>query len=297
MSATYQDGFSCSALLSIVGFDAVGKARRSGEAVLARTRRMLAAAGMADYCATHLEVVGAEDAWGRNARSLDLFEAVVRITARHSAKEALTVFSREISPAGTSWSPGTVSGLSSGRASVSALIRLFTCTVSKRDVHARLSVAGAATVTIPVPHGAHPDARSGMHLASARAANWTFETPARWDDDIEVPLIRIALARSGDKGDTANIGLIARRPDLLPYLLREVTAERVQAYFVHYVRGTVTRHAVPGVHAVNFVMTQALDGGGMASMRIDKLGKSLGQILLRLQVRIPASMARNMESL
>jgi hypothetical protein len=102
-----------------------------------------------------------------------------------------------------------------------------------------------------------------------------------------VPLIRIALGRSGDKGDTSNIGLIARTPQLLPILLREVTTKRVQTWLAHAVSGTVTLHPVPGINGINLVMTRALDGGGMASLRYDPLGKSMAQVLLAMPVRVP----------
>jgi len=101
-----------------------------------------------------------------------------------------------------------------------------------------------------------------------------------------VPLIRIAHARSGDKGDTSNIGLIARRPGLLAVLREQVTAERVAGFLAHLVQGPVTRYEVPGIHALNFVCERALGGGGMASLRNDPLGKAMAQILLSMPVRV-----------
>lgn len=290
VSATWMDGYTCAGSLTIVGFDAVAKARRSGEAVLARTRRMLEQTGLGDYSSAYLEVIGAEQPWGANARKLDLFEAVVRIATRHPKKEALALFSREIAPSGTSWSPGTVSGLAPGRPAVSALIRLFSFTIPKHEVQARLTVGGAQAKVIDVPPGVAFGKPRAVPDESGWPTVWRDAPPPASKDDIEVPLIRIALARSGDKGNISNIGVVARSTALLPYLLREVTAERVQHWFAHYVRGTVARHPVPGIEAINFVMTDALDGGGLASMRLDKLGKALGQVLLRMPVRVPAAL-------
>src|SRR5690606_2517121 len=93
--------------------------------------------------------------------------------------------------------------------------------------------------------------------------------------------------RSGDKGDISNIGIIARTPALLPYVAREVTVERVKEFLGHLVKGEVTRFDVPGIHAFNFVLQGALDGGGMASLRSDPLGKAMAQILLSLPVQVP----------
>jgi hypothetical protein len=105
-----------------------------------------------------------------------------------------------------------------------------------------------------------------------------------------VPLIEIAYARSGDKGDTANIGVIARRPELLPVIRRELTAARVAEYFAHCVKGSVTRYDAPGIHAVNFVLEAALAGGGTASKRLDPLAKGFAQMLLDLPIAVPESL-------
>ena len=83
--------------------------------------------------------------------------------------------------------------------------------------------------------------------------------------------------------------MIARRPEWLPLLQAQLTPERVAQWLAHLVLGPVTRHEVPGIHAMNFVCEQALDGGGMASLRNDALGKGMAQILLTMPVRVPAT--------
>jgi hypothetical protein len=105
---------------------------------------------------------------------------------------------------------------------------------------------------------------------------------------VTVPLIRLAWARSGDKGNTSNIGVIARQPAWLPHLRNVLTADRVAHWLGHRVQGPVERFDVPGIHALNFVCAQALDGGGMTSLRNDPLGKGMAQILLTLPVEVPA---------
>jgi hypothetical protein len=104
------------------------------------------------------------------------------------------------------------------------------------------------------------------------------------------PLVKLAFARSGDKGDTANIGVIARRPEFVATLRAQLTPERVAAYFAHLVRGSVRRYELPGIDAFNFTLESALGGGGMASMRIDPLGKGLAQMLLDLPIEVPQSL-------
>jgi hypothetical protein len=103
---------------------------------------------------------------------------------------------------------------------------------------------------------------------------------------MKIPLARIAHARSGDKGDTANIGLIAYDERHYPVLLREVTAERVKQHFGELVRGDVVRYELPNLGALNFVLQGALGGGGTVSLRVDAQGKTLGAALLRMEIEI-----------
>lgn len=101
-----------------------------------------------------------------------------------------------------------------------------------------------------------------------------------------IPLAEVAQARSGDKGDLANVALFAPTEPLYAALLREVTAERVRNLFGRFVRGAVDRHEVPNVRALNFVLHQALDGGAARSLRSDPLGKSYGSLLLRMEIDV-----------
>ena len=100
-------------------------------------------------------------------------------------------------------------------------------------------------------------------------------------------LREIAHARSGDKGDDANIGLIALRPEYYPILVREVTAERVQSHFAGICHGPVERFELPNLNALNFVLHHSLDGGGTLSLRSDSQGKTYGAALLRMQIDMP----------
>ena len=103
---------------------------------------------------------------------------------------------------------------------------------------------------------------------------------------MKVPLEKIAHARSGDKGDVSNIGVIAYREEDYPILVREVTAERVKQHFGELVKGRVERFELPNLWALNFMMHEALDGGGTISLRTDAQGKTLGAALLRMEIEI-----------
>jgi hypothetical protein len=270
VSATYADGFRCTGQLTIVGIDAASKAQRTGEAILARTRELLAGRGLAGYSRTRIEVLGSEA------------QAVLQVAVMHPQKEALELFAREIAPAGTSWAPGTTGA--GGRPSPAPVIRQFAFLVDKDWLHPQVHI-GETVHLVQVPTGQDP-----VPAPLSRPEGAEPPVPA---DLVEVPLVRVAWARSGDKGDHSNIGVIARRPQWLPWLRAQLTEQRVKDSLAHLVAGEVTRFDVPGIHALNFLCTEALDGGGMASLRNDPLGKGMAQILLMMPVQVPANWLRS----
>lgn len=101
-----------------------------------------------------------------------------------------------------------------------------------------------------------------------------------------IPLVQIAHARSGDKGDNANIGLIALKPEHYPILLEQVTAARVKEHFKGICFGEVERFELPNLRALNFVLHQSLDGGGTLSLRTDTQGKTYSSALLRMEIDV-----------
>ena len=282
VSATYVDGFKTSAQLTIVGFEAAAKAQRTGEAILERVGELLAERGLPPLSATLIEVLGAESPYGPRAmpEAGHLREAVLRITACHPDKAALQLLTREVAPAGTSWAPGTTG--SGGRSAVSPSIRQYAFLLDKRRLTPTVEYDGQS-MSVPTASPADTNAPPPAPNSPVQAGK-----PGVTGGDKEVPLIELVWARSGDKGNTSNIGLIARRPEWVPLLRAEVTAARVAEYLAHLVKGPVTRYELPGIHAFNFVCEQALGGGGMASLRNDPLGKGMAQILLSLPVRVPA---------
>lgn len=102
-----------------------------------------------------------------------------------------------------------------------------------------------------------------------------------------VKLVRIAHARSGDKGDTANVGLIALRPEIYPVLVEQVTAERVKKHFEGICLGNVERFELPNLGALNFLLHESLDGGGTLSLKADAQGKTYSAALLRMEIDVP----------
>lgn len=107
----------------------------------------------------------------------------------------------------------------------------------------------------------------------------------------EVRLLELAHARSGDKGNTANVGLIVWDEEDYPLLLKEVTPERVKQHFRDLVKGPVERFALDNLHAVNFLLHGALDGGGTVSLMTDAQGKVFSTALLRMRIEVPDEVA------
>ena len=99
-------------------------------------------------------------------------------------------------------------------------------------------------------------------------------------------LIEIAHARSGDTGDTANVGIIARKPEYYPILVREVTADRVKEHFAGVCLGAVERYELPNLGALNFLLHESLDGGGTLSLKADPQGKTYSSALLRMEINV-----------
>ncbi len=111
----------------------------------------------------------------------------------------------------------------------------------------------------------------------------------------KIKLIKLAHARSGDKGDTANVGVIAFKPDYYPVLVEQVTAERVKEHFRGTCLGAVERFELPNLGALNFLLHESLDGGGTLSLKTDAQGKTYSSALLRMEVEVGDELARELE--
>ena len=318
VSATSLQGYRCTGSMVIIGIDAAAKAQRTGEAVLQRCRGLLAQAGLSDFTSSHIDLFGAETLYGEQARTSASREVMVRITASHSSRQALDVFAREIAPSGTSWSPGTT-GPGAGRPSASPLIKPFAFLLPKSAVQVRVRLdgqemdglmgvwrGGVEPSEAPSPALSEPsEAQVPVWAERSEAPSPGLSEPSEaqvpvWAEPAEpqqrVRLVQLAWARSGDKGDMSNIGVVARRPEWLPLIWDRLTPEVVQAYFKHLVHGPVERFHLPGISAINYLLHQALDGGGPASSRIDPLGKGMGQMLLDIELLVPASVAAHLNN-
>ncbi len=274
--ATYVDGYRGGLSMGFYGIDASRKAERYAEAVYKRARRVLRGLNMPDFTETLSEVMGAETHYGAARRVDAVREVVVKIAAKHPAAAGIGILFKEATGLGLAAPPG-LSGFAGGRPKPMPVARLFSFLIPKHNVTITLDVEGKAS-TLSEPAGTQFD-------ASALRAH---EAPAPGEAGaVAVPLVALAWARSGDKGDKANIGVIARRADYFPYICQALTVEIVAERFAHFLSGKVERFVLPGPYALNFLLHDVLGGGGAASLRNDPQGKGYSQLLLEVPIMVP----------
>ncbi|WP_039747820.1 acyclic terpene utilization AtuA family protein [Solimonas variicoloris] len=288
VSATMPAGMRCAALFMIGGIDAAKKGRASATAIVDKVRRQLLAQKLGDFSGVDIHCIGAEESYGPHARpgAAATREVVVKIAVQHPHPKALKLFSREIAQAATGMAPGFTGYFGAGRPEPHMVPKLFSTLVPKARVPIEVAI-GTERFAVEVP-------TSGGFVAPPPPAAAAPAAPS--GDCVELPLLRLALARSGDKGDDANIGVIARRPEFLPLIEAALTAEAVRDWFAHVLAGgrdgRVERWTLPGTQALNFLLHQALGGGGAASLRTDPQGKAFAQMLLEFPVPVPRALAQ-----
>ncbi|MEM9726225.1 MAG: acyclic terpene utilization AtuA family protein, partial [Pseudomonadota bacterium] len=269
VSATYADGWRGGALLQMDGLEARAKAEAFGDAALTRARHRLRAANAPDFDDVSVEVLGGDAA------------AAFSVAARHRSAEGVAALLKEITGLALATPPGLAIYSVAGRPKPSPVVRLFSFLTPKADVAIAIDLGGA-----PQPFRAPEVSETG----AARAVVSEPEPFAATLGDEEMaltPLIDLAVARSGDKGDRANIGVIARRPEHLPTLWAALDEDLLRRVFGGFSPSAVRRYAMPGPGALNIVLDDALGGGGVASLRLDAQGKAFAQRLLATPIPVP----------
>jgi hypothetical protein len=297
VSATYQDGYRVGAYLTIGGIDAARKAEKVADSVIRRCGTILQTMNAAPYTETSVEVLGAEASYGPHSRARQSREVVLKLAAKHPEPKPLELMVRELTSSGTSMAPG-ITGMGGNRAKVSPVVRLFSCLVPKQKVPIAIEMDGVRSAFANgFPHRDEVRRTVSKGVAAAPANEASIATRAAHaprdagEAGATVPLIALAWARSGDKGNNSNIGVIARKPEYLPIIRNALTPDAVATYFAHHLEGDVERFDVPGIRAVNFVLHDVLGGGGIASLRNDPQGKGFAQMLLDFPVPVGANLA------
>ncbi|MFI8126560.1 acyclic terpene utilization AtuA family protein [Acinetobacter sp. ABJ-A23_2] len=280
VSATYPDGYRVLVSFLIAGREAPRKAQVIADAILTKCERVLAMRSVPPFSEKSVEILGIESTYGDHAQTLNSREVVVKIAVKHMFKEACMFFASEIAQASTGMAPA-LAGIVGGRPKASPVIKLFSFLIDKNQLNIEIDFEGKR-YPVEIPQGV-----STEQLPTLTAG----ENAVYQGDEIEVPLIEIAHARSGDKGNHSNIGVIARKADYLPWIRAALTEQSVASYMQHVLdaeKGRVIRYELPGLNALNFMLENALGGGGVASLRIDPQGKAFAQQLLDMPVKVPA---------
>lgn len=280
VSVTFQDGWRAGSTFFYVGDGAARAARCFAETALARARRKLKAFGAPDYSETLIEVVGDGSAFGESLTRPDAKDVAVKLAVKHADALAAGLILRESIGLALAAPPG-LSGFSGNRPKPSPVVRLFSFLLPRSQAQTVVHIGGDMIAL---------DSGDGSPVCPGDNPFYEPDLPDQ-AGTIEVPLHRLAWARSGDKGDKANIGVLPRDPALAPWIWAALDEQTLRRRFSHYLEGDVDRYFMPGMSAMNIVLHDVLGGGGVASLRNDPQGKAYAQILLQTPVAVPAELA------
>ena len=289
VSATYADGFRAGQIWTMYGRDADIKAEKLAQSVFARASAMLKQAGLPDFSETSYEVIGSESHYGPARRVGRVREVDVKIAARHPSAKGIGVLLKEMVGMALTAPPG-LTGFAGARPKPSPVVRLFSMILPKGELDITVEIEGDA-ISCEDPPGKifDPGVIIRPPVPVAEPAGET----------VDVPLEALAWGRSGDKGNKANIGIIARQPEFVPWIARHITPARVTELFGHFLavgrEEPVERFYLPGPHAFNFLLHDVLGGGGIASLRTDPQGKGYAQLLLAEPVPVPRELAQQFD--
>lgn len=284
LACIYLEGFKTTTLFVMAGINILAKADAVTKAILSKVRKQFIKAALGDFTDLQIDYLGSESLYGNQRHHDATREIVVRIAASHLDKSALQLFSREIAQASTGMCPGLAT-IIGGRPTVYPTTKLFATLLDKSMVPLSIELNGdIQQLTVP-----SQDTFDANQIATIERPE-----PLELGEIIDtVPLITLAWARSGDKGNHTNIGVIARKSEYLPYIRAALSETMVAAFMQHTMpkkSAQVTRYELPGLNALNFVLENSLGGGGFESLRCDPLGKTYAQQLLEFPVPIDAKL-------
>tara|TARA_R110002074_G_scaffold349634_1_gene520279 strand:- start:62032 stop:63816 length:1785 start_codon:yes stop_codon:yes gene_type:complete len=285
VSATHLNGYRATYTQLLTGIDVIKKAETTADAILARCEQLFNDLGYGKFSDSSVNLLGANALWNPTYFSAPqaIQEIVLRLAVRHKNKDAVALFSREVMGVILNMTGGRCAAGEAGRPKVSPVISLYSFLLNKDQVKACVEVDGK---TIAYQQTAGKDFDAGA-IKRAALPSVTKQTATK-----QVPLIELAVARSGDKGNFANIGVIARKPEYMAIISESLTEARMADWFSHVLNGRVERFYMPGINAINFLMHDALGGGGVGSMNVDVQGKTYAQQLLMMPIDVPVDLIK-----
>ncbi|HSR69030.1 MAG TPA: acyclic terpene utilization AtuA family protein [Acidobacteriota bacterium] len=276
-SISYHDGYKAQGTVIVSRPEAVEKCRAIEEIFLRRL-------GL-DFEETRANLVGYNACHQHLAGEGDPPEILLQVGVRDRDKGKVAEFSKQFPSVILSTVPGVA--IVGARPRIQDVVAYWPCLLPAEEVTPRVSLLGGGE-SVTVPWTAPPD-RAGAPSRSGDAGQEELTRPPEGPRQ-EVPLQRLAYARSGDKGNTCNIGVVARSPSAYAFLRRELTAEKVKAYFGEICQGQVERFEVPNIKALNFLLHESLGGGGTLSLGIDPQGKTYAHALLLMKMEVPRAL-------
>lgn len=279
---TYMDGYRAGTYVTIYGGNATAKAEKFAAAALTRANKMLRLFNLGEYTEFSSEILGSGSQFGE-ARASD--EVVVKLAVKHPEAKAVGIFLKELAGLGLATPPGLSGFTGGGRAKPSPVVRLFSYLTPKTNISVAIDVEGNVQT--------HADVALGQE-----ATVMAQEPPlAVSDASTEVPLIKLAWGRSGDKGNKANIGIIARKGEYLPYIWAALSPDKLGAIYGHFTDDpkAIERFYLPGSNAMNILIDNVLGGGGAASLRNDAQAKGYAQILLAQSIAVSEEIAQSLK--
>jgi hypothetical protein len=273
VTVVYREGWRAVGMALISGPDVRAKAARLAEMLWHRIG--------AEFADRRAELVGYQSCWGAAAPDVEPNEGIFRAAVRDPDRKKVERFANTLLGLALQAPPGL--GVFGGRPAVQEAYGYWPTLVPRELVTPRIEILrGETRVARDLPPV--PPLTASSPSASVVTPSLP---PVPGGATQRVPLRRIAFARSGDKGDHANVGIAARSPLAFAWLRENLPAERVQRFFQDRVAGGVERYELPGLRAFNFFLRHALGGGGTLSLRADHQGKTLGQALLTLELDVP----------
>jgi hypothetical protein len=280
--ASFDTGWRGTYSQVIIGIDAVRKAAKQGEALIARGKRLLRGRNLGDYQRTDIDMIGAETAYGPRGTAQSVREVFMRASVDHAEKAGVEMFCREALASTSAMAPGSAATIN---INIAPLSKLCLFLLPKSQVEVSVTVRGETT---PAPQyaGQKFNPASLVRPPVPPLPDLTKATET-------VPLVRLAWGRSGDKGNLFNVAILARKPEFLPYIRAALPPQAVADWFAHLATDIplkVDAYEVPGFNAINYVVHDSMDGGILMSPRVDNAAKGMAQQLLEFPVRVPAAL-------
>jgi hypothetical protein len=239
VGGTFQDGWKCVAVCPIIGRRSREKGRKTAEAILKRSSSLFKSSKLPDFLRTFVQILGSEEAYGDSARqeNLSTRDAILWMGVHHQEKKGLEIFAKEIASAGTGMAPGLTTVIS-GRPKVTPLLRFFSYLTPKSDLKVIIETSDGHKEVWedPLPES------SNFKVTSLSALQDLETSSLKTFDDLPAAeskgtnsyrLEELAWLRSGDKGDSCNIGVIPRKEEWGPYIRSRLGAKEVKEYFKH----------------------------------------------------------------